>query len=256
MPAGRRSRRCRFSPDRPARAAGRSRVLRGRRDHARRPLHRRRSARQDEPRDREDRLARVAPRCRPGRKAGMPCCRTGLRAMGWQRSARVPDAGCDLQRCARRPSSLRARDRRRALLPHRLARLLGAPARGGRPRGRADRDLAAAPGVSRRRAAARRDEPDRDRDSELGREAARRRRLDGTVTHGDVLAGTAEPEELVPFGGDRAHKAFALAVGLEMLVAALAGEEHGALLLVAKPEHDPVPGLRTLAEGTRLPGDR
>ena len=78
----------------------------------------------------------------------------------------------------------------------------------------------------------------------------------GRVTHGDVLAGTAEPEELVPFGGDRAHKAFALAVGLEMLVAALAGEEHGALLLVAKPEHDPVPGLRTLAEGTRLPGDR
>ncbi|HWQ00799.1 MAG TPA: Ldh family oxidoreductase, partial [Gaiellaceae bacterium] len=78
----------------------------------------------------------------------------------------------------------------------------------------------------------------------------------GRVTHGDVLAGTAEPEELVPFGGDRAHKAFALAVGLEMLVGALAGEEHGALLLVAKPEHDPVPGLRTLAEGTRLPGDR
>jgi (2R)-3-sulfolactate dehydrogenase (NADP+) len=78
----------------------------------------------------------------------------------------------------------------------------------------------------------------------------------GRVTHGDVLAGTAEPEELVPFGGDRAHKAFALAIGLEMLVGALAGEEHGALLLVAKPEHDPVPGLRTLAEGTRLPGDR
>ena len=78
----------------------------------------------------------------------------------------------------------------------------------------------------------------------------------GRVTHGDVLAGTAEPEELVPFGGDQAHKAFALAVGLEMLVAALAGEEHGALLLVAKPEHDPVPGLRTLDEGTRLPGDR
>jgi LDH2 family malate/lactate/ureidoglycolate dehydrogenase len=78
----------------------------------------------------------------------------------------------------------------------------------------------------------------------------------GRVTHGDVLAGTAEPEELVPFGGDRAHKAFALAVGLEMLVGALAGEEHGALLVVAKPEHDPVPGLRTLADGIRLPGDR
>jgi hypothetical protein len=78
----------------------------------------------------------------------------------------------------------------------------------------------------------------------------------GRVTHGDVLAGLAPPEELVPFGGDRAHKAFALAVGLEAVVGALAGEEHGALLLVARPEHDPVPGLRSLAEGVRLPGDR
>jgi LDH2 family malate/lactate/ureidoglycolate dehydrogenase len=77
----------------------------------------------------------------------------------------------------------------------------------------------------------------------------------GRVTHGDVLAGLAEPEELVPFGGDRAHKAFALAVGLEALVSALAGEEHGALLLVARPEHDPVPGLRRLAGEVRLPGD-
>jgi LDH2 family malate/lactate/ureidoglycolate dehydrogenase len=78
----------------------------------------------------------------------------------------------------------------------------------------------------------------------------------GRVTHGDILAGTAAPEELVPFGGDRAHKAFALAVGLEALVGALAGDEPGALLLVARPEHDPVPGLRKLAGGVRLPGDR
>ncbi|MGE5273008.1 MAG: Ldh family oxidoreductase [Verrucomicrobiota bacterium] len=77
----------------------------------------------------------------------------------------------------------------------------------------------------------------------------------GRVTHGDVLAGLAEPEELVPFGGDRAYKAFALAVGVEMLVSALAGDEHGALLLVARPEHDPVPALRRLAGSTRLPGD-
>ena len=78
----------------------------------------------------------------------------------------------------------------------------------------------------------------------------------GRVTHGDVLAGLAGPEELVPFGGDRAYKAFALAVGLEMLVSALAGEEHAAVLLVARPEHDPVPALRALADGVRLPGDR
>lgn len=79
----------------------------------------------------------------------------------------------------------------------------------------------------------------------------------GAVTHGDVLAGRAAPEELVPFGGPHAHKAFALAVGLELLVGALAGdEEHGAVLLVARPGHDPVPAFRALAAGVRLPGSR
>ena len=76
----------------------------------------------------------------------------------------------------------------------------------------------------------------------------------GAVTHGDVLAGRAEPDELVPFGGEQAHKAFALAVGLELLVSALAGPEHGAVVVVARPEHDPVPAFRELAAGSRLPG--
>jgi LDH2 family malate/lactate/ureidoglycolate dehydrogenase len=75
------------------------------------------------------------------------------------------------------------------------------------------------------------------------------------VTHGDVLAGRATTAELVPFGGEQAHKAFALAVGLELLVGALAGPEHGAVLVVARPEHDSVPVLRGLASGRRLPGD-
>ena len=77
----------------------------------------------------------------------------------------------------------------------------------------------------------------------------------GRVTYGDVLTGAAPPEELVPFGGDRAHKAFALAVGLHALVDALAGAERGALLVVARPEADPVPALRALAGAVRLPGD-
>jgi LDH2 family malate/lactate/ureidoglycolate dehydrogenase len=76
----------------------------------------------------------------------------------------------------------------------------------------------------------------------------------GQVTHGDVLAGTATPEELVPFGGEQAHKAFALAVGLQVFVDALAGEGHGAVLVVARPESDPVPALRQRAGGLRLPG--
>ncbi|HUZ81234.1 MAG TPA: Ldh family oxidoreductase [Gaiellaceae bacterium] len=79
----------------------------------------------------------------------------------------------------------------------------------------------------------------------------------GAVTHGDVLAGRAQAEELVPFGGPQAHKAFALAVGLQLFVDALDPEDgFGAVLLVARPEADPVPGLRELAAGARLPGDR
>ena len=76
----------------------------------------------------------------------------------------------------------------------------------------------------------------------------------GAVTHGDVLEGRARPEELVQFGGEQAHKAFALAVGLELLVSALSGPEPGAVLVVARPEHDPAPALRELAAGHRLPG--
>lgn len=78
----------------------------------------------------------------------------------------------------------------------------------------------------------------------------------GKVTYGDVLTGAADEAELVPFGGEQAHKAFALAVGLQMLVGALAGDEHGAVLFVARPEHDPVPALREAAGSVRLPGDR
>jgi LDH2 family malate/lactate/ureidoglycolate dehydrogenase len=78
----------------------------------------------------------------------------------------------------------------------------------------------------------------------------------GAVTWGDVVAGLAEEEQLVPFGGEQAHKAFALALGLQLLVDSLVREEgHGAVLLVARPEADPVPELRRLAAGVRLPGD-
>jgi LDH2 family malate/lactate/ureidoglycolate dehydrogenase len=79
----------------------------------------------------------------------------------------------------------------------------------------------------------------------------------GAVTQGDVLAGRARAEELVPFGGPQAHKAFALAVGLQLVVDALSPEEgFGAVLVVARPESDPVPAFRVRASGLRLPGDR
>jgi LDH2 family malate/lactate/ureidoglycolate dehydrogenase len=77
----------------------------------------------------------------------------------------------------------------------------------------------------------------------------------GLVTYGDVLAGAASEEELVPFGGEQAHKAFALALGLQLLVDALVVDGFGAVLLVAQPAADPVPALRAKAAGLRLPGD-
>ena len=76
----------------------------------------------------------------------------------------------------------------------------------------------------------------------------------GAVTWGDVIAGLRSEDELVPFGGEQWHKAFALAVGLQGFVDALHREPgHGAVLLVARPEADPIPVLR--ATGIRLPGD-
>jgi len=79
----------------------------------------------------------------------------------------------------------------------------------------------------------------------------------GAVTYGDVLTGAARPDELVPFGGEQAHKAFALALGLQLLVDSLTGTDgYGAVLLLARPEGDPVPALRESAAGVRLPGDK
>jgi LDH2 family malate/lactate/ureidoglycolate dehydrogenase len=78
----------------------------------------------------------------------------------------------------------------------------------------------------------------------------------GAVTYGDVIRGAAAPAELVPFGGEQAHKAFALALGLEGLVTSLVGERHGIVLVAAKPEFDGfASALRERAAGLRLPGD-
>ena len=78
----------------------------------------------------------------------------------------------------------------------------------------------------------------------------------GEITWGDVIAGHAREEDLIPFGGEHAHKAFALALGLQLLVDSVAGAGYGAVMLVARPRADPVPDLRERAAGIRLPGDR
>jgi (2R)-3-sulfolactate dehydrogenase (NADP+) len=78
----------------------------------------------------------------------------------------------------------------------------------------------------------------------------------GKVTYGDVLAGKATEAELVPFGGEQAHKAFALALGLQLFVDSLSRDGgYGAVMVVARPQSDPVPGLRRRTPGLRLPGD-
>ncbi len=78
----------------------------------------------------------------------------------------------------------------------------------------------------------------------------------GKVTYGDVIRGAAQPDELVPFGGEQAHKAFALAIGLEGLIASFVGDARGIVLVAAKPEFSHfAEDLRERAAGLRLPGD-
>jgi (2R)-3-sulfolactate dehydrogenase (NADP+) len=72
----------------------------------------------------------------------------------------------------------------------------------------------------------------------------------GEVTHGDVLAGLAPPERLVPFGGAQAHKSFALALGLQLLVDSQIGGGYGAVLVALRS--DPVDVSRF--GDARLPG--
>ena len=73
---------------------------------------------------------------------------------------------------------------------------------------------------------------------------------------GECSQGSRTDEDVVPFGGEQAHKAFALAVGLQLVVDSLVGQGYGAVLVVAQPQADPVPALRAAAAGLRLPGDR
>jgi LDH2 family malate/lactate/ureidoglycolate dehydrogenase len=62
---------------------------------------------------------------------------------------------------------------------------------------------------------------------------------------------------IVPFGGEQAHKGFALAVLVELLVESLAGGAgHGAVALLAHPRVDAAARLRAIAGDQRLPGER
>ncbi len=104
----------------------------------------------------------------------------------------------------------------------------------------------------------------------------------GRITFGDVIAAAAagkrlpagagvrpdgapedDPAELAagragirPFGGDRAHKGFALAVLVELLAAAVSStSEFAAVALLAAPASDAATRLRAALAGRRFPGD-
>ncbi|MGN6378245.1 MAG: Ldh family oxidoreductase [Gaiellales bacterium] len=105
----------------------------------------------------------------------------------------------------------------------------------------------------------------------------------GAVTYGAVLKASAEGRSLpdgvaaaadgsaeldpdaitdgragiLPFGGELAHKGFALALVVELLCGALAGlDGHSAVALLASPVAAPADALRTGLDGRRFPGDR
>ena len=160
-------------------------------------------------------LPDLDPAARPRRVVAEPGYERwdGDGALGYLTLAAIVDA--QLARAAR----ARAARRRAALLPDRDARLLGAPARRRRARRGADRDLAAAARPSRRRA----DRSTGTNPLAIG-DPELRRASRSSPTSRWAASPTARcsparraQDELVPFGGEQAHKAFALAVGLQLL---------------------------------------
>ena len=83
----------------------------------------------------------------------------------------------------------------------------------------------------------------------------RRPRLDGTATT-DPSAVEANAAGVLPFGGDQAHKGFALALLVELLCTALAGDAgHAVVALLAAPVAAPMAAIRAQSGDRRLPGD-
>ena len=77
----------------------------------------------------------------------------------------------------------------------------------------------------------------------------------GAVTHGDVLAGLAAPEELVPFGGPTPTRRSRSRSASSCSSAPSPAPSTARSSSSRGPEHDPVPAFRALAAGSGLPGD-
>lgn len=81
-------------------------------------------------------------------------------------------------------------------------------------------------------------------------------RADGTGAEHDPGEVTAGRAGIAPFGGPQAHKGFALALAVELLCRALAGDDgHSAVVLLAAPQAEPVAQLRAAVGDRHFPGD-
>jgi LDH2 family malate/lactate/ureidoglycolate dehydrogenase len=93
--------------------------------------------------------------------------------------------------------------------------------------------------------------------------AAAGRRLPQSLAVTPEGAAETDPQEVIsdrsgiaPFGGDQAHKGFALALLVELLCTALAGTPgHAAVVLLAQPQAAPAEELRAALADRRFPGD-
>jgi LDH2 family malate/lactate/ureidoglycolate dehydrogenase len=80
-------------------------------------------------------------------------------------------------------------------------------------------------------------------------------RQDGSA-EADAREVIADRAAIRPFGGEQAHKGFALAAIVELLCGALAGTDgHSAVALLARPQAEAAQRLRGLLDGRRMPGD-
>ena len=179
-----------------------------------------------------------------------------LRLLGVARRTRLSRARGDLRRAGRGGTVARASGRSRCV-PDGPPRLLGSVAGRGRSRRGAHRLVAGAAAASGRRRAARRHDPARDRASEPGRRADRRRRLDGRrhLRRRDPRRGTTGRARPVRRrAGAQGVRARGRAGRTDLVLRRRRGTESCSSRR-SRSSTDFAPDLRERAAGLRLPGD-
>ena len=220
---------------------------------SRRPLPRGRARGTRESRPHSGRMARGLARARARRDARSRRRRARVRALGRERRARLPRPERDRRGAARRPAGERAGRRRGPDVPDRACSATGraaSPTAGSSPRSpRPRRGGSAIPTGGPKLAGT--------NPLSIAIPSTRRdARSSSTCRWGTSPTATSSPGARARTTSRRsaatqAHKAFALAVGLQLLVDALTPDDgFGAVLARrARPQSDPVPAFRELARG-------